>query len=364
MLIAPSRRTRPDRLRPSKNNFTGTAVKSLTRTPNTLNRFGWSRERFHSFEGCARPWKRREKEHAFVAESWSSMQTLEYFRVPRPLQPYIGMVYSGIAEPGPTRLPAMMAQLWICTFPVYWCPPRSLSVRQLPSITLMGSIMGTHTVHVHQPGRIFGIGLLPRGWAELVRVSAAELTNVAVDGASIWPDRSARLMEEIQAAGHWPAQAERLIQFVQELLQTTRSSDDAPLIEAIDNWLGRWRPVEELSHRLGYSSRQVERITARTHGGPPRLLAARQRALRSASLLARAPNEREKLWHEYADQSHFIREFQRFIGGTPSGFGQDNAIGYSMFSKSWESDDEHPLAYGASSTWGWSPRKERRQHER
>ena len=75
---------------------------------------------------------------------------------------------------------------------------------------------------------------------------------------------------------------------------------------------------------LGVSARQVERLTKRIYGAPPKLLARKYRSLRAASLIGTS----QLHWSEAAgdaffDQSHFIRDFKRFTGLTPSQFQND-----------------------------------------
>ena len=64
--------------------------------------------------------------------------------------------------------------------------------------------------------------------------------------------------------------------------------------------------------------RQLERLTKRYYGLPPKTLARKYRALRAASALARGEDLTDcDIANSFYDQSHLIREVKRFAGLTP-----------------------------------------------
>jgi AraC-like DNA-binding protein len=93
-------------------------------------------------------------------------------------------------------------------------------------------------------------------------------------------------------------------------------------VSAIGRWAnGETHDIEDLAATLGVSARTAERLCAAACGLPPRQLANRHRILRMAAVLALGIDNRRDTWTEdYADQSHFIRNFKRYVGVSPTRF--------------------------------------------
>lgn len=95
------------------------------------------------------------------------------------------------------------------------------------------------------------------------------------------------------------------------------------LIETVNKWLASsLNPdIDELYASTDYSPRQVQRLSEKYFGLPPRSLARKYRALRAAAWLAlpALSDEAEaELAEAFYDQSHMIREIQLFAGRTPA----------------------------------------------
>ena len=101
-----------------------------------------------------------------------------------------------------------------------------------------------------------------------------------------------------------------------------------PRVRTIDAWIveTNGEDVEGLATSLSMSRRSLERLTMRTHGASPKRLSAKYRSLKIAGELAVGLVEN---WRDaaaargLADQSHFIREFRRYVGVTPGKFMSD-----------------------------------------
>ena len=66
------------------------------------------------------------------------------------------------------------------------------------------------------------------------------------------------------------------------------------------------------------SDRQLARIANRYWGAPPKALARKYTALKTAShIVARDGDVPAEALHHYSDQSHIIREVRRVTGQTP-----------------------------------------------
>ena len=80
--------------------------------------------------------------------------------------------------------------------------------------------------------------------------------------------------------------------------------------------------VADLAERLDMNVRSLERLCRRAFGFPPKLLLRRQRFLRSLERFMLDPSLKwlGVLGSHYHDQSHFVRDFRRFMGMSPSDY--------------------------------------------
>jgi AraC-like DNA-binding protein len=171
-----------------------------------------------------------------------------------------------------------------------------------------------------------GAVLSPLGWARLTGLHAAEHCDAMYDAAEIlgpaWGELADRLRDMAAAEGVEPIDLVGPIE--QQLLALLQPIDPrhAAMIKETGRWLASSLdpPIEDLYRRLDYSDRQVQRLTERFFGGPPKALVRKFRALRVFSMLlspATPDAEASAVIDLYYDQSHLIREFRRFIGRTP-----------------------------------------------
>lgn len=270
---------------------------------------------------------------------------VEYAPVPADLQNTFATLHRCTLNAGARfRIPAILGQVWLTTAPLWWAAPASTAPALLPTVSLVGFTSAAFDVVPEADGMLYGCGLWPLGWAEVVRQDAGVLSDCAVPASGVWPQACGAWQRDTpQAAADegWAA----LEAFARHLIATRRPSPDAGRIAAIDAWLNSSEEADALCKALGVSPRQVARITCRTHGGPPRLIAGKWRALRAAAELGLAGNDGGAVWARYADQSHFIREFRRFIGSTPGVFSEDEAnVGRRVVADPWHVSSDHPLA--------------------
>ncbi len=196
-------------------------------------------------------------------------------------------------------------------------------LRQSPHLIATGPT--SYTGHFTTgPARIWGIGIMPLGWARLVAAPAADHADRISDGAAE-PVYSgfAPLLDGIFGMQPDPsAEAARIDAHLLALLGSCRPAPDEARIRAAHQVLiaEDIASVGEFAARLGISTRSLERLCHRTFGFPPKLLLRRQRFLRS---LARFMLDPSLTWistldSHYVDQAHFVRDFKRFMGMSPS----------------------------------------------
>jgi methylphosphotriester-DNA--protein-cysteine methyltransferase len=172
--------------------------------------------------------------------------------------------------------------------------------------------------------RLFGIGLLPLGWAELIGIPADELADDAVELASVMPPAVvARLMDQLACA----ADNQTRCRVVSDFLLARLAANRHPacwFTRLADDWLTA-TPNPQVDHLVaasGMSARSVERLTHRLYGASPKLLARKYRALGAAVRLGmgEASSWLDAAGDAFYDQAHFIREFKAFTGLTPTRF--------------------------------------------
>jgi len=175
------------------------------------------------------------------------------------------------------------------------------------------------------PTRMWGIGLLPLGWAMFVRSRASDLADRVVDGeahpafapfaslaASLFgpvPDQAGEL-DRISA--HFAGLAAPCVPRERQILALHAALVDPEVATARD-----------LAGRTGLSQRTVERIAHAFFGFTPKLLLRRQRFMRSLAQYMLDPSLRwiGALDGHYHDQAQFVRDFREFMGMTPREYG-------------------------------------------
>lgn len=169
--------------------------------------------------------------------------------------------------------------------------------------------------------RLWGVGLLPLGWAKFVRAEAALYANAVIDGEShpvLAPFRPlsatlfgaepdcdaefARIADHFLARLNQPVADEERIVAIHEALVDPEISSVAALVE-----------------RIGGTPRTVERICRRVFGFSPKVLLRRQRFMRSLAqfMLDPAIKWSGAIDGSYYDQAQFVRDCKDFMGMTP-----------------------------------------------
>jgi AraC-like DNA-binding protein len=170
------------------------------------------------------------------------------------------------------------------------------------------------------PTRLWGVGLLPLGWAKFMDLPACELANEASDGlrhrayARFVPLCHALL----GASGGEEAQAKLIGDF---FLARDRPVRSGPTIAAVHRALidPAIHSAAELARRANITQRTLERLCARYFGFTPQQLIRRQRMMRtlSAFMLADKASWSEVIDLHYTDHAHFTHEFHAFMRMSP-----------------------------------------------
>jgi AraC-like DNA-binding protein len=174
------------------------------------------------------------------------------------------------------------------------------------------------------PGRYWGIGLLPLGWARFVAARAGERADRLADVAADDALAAFRPLIDTLFAGppDRAAEARQIDALMLSLL--ARPAREEERIKAVHAALvdPAVSTVAQLSARSGLPVRSLERIAKNVFGFAPKLLLRRQRFLRSLAQFMLDPSLAwlETMDDHYHDQAQFIRDFHRFMGMTPSAY--------------------------------------------
>jgi AraC-like DNA-binding protein len=172
------------------------------------------------------------------------------------------------------------------------------------------------------PTRTVGIGVLPFGWAHLIGHPAHRFSDRIGRLDEVYPEDTPRLSEALQAAADDDALRQILDDFFLRL-DAIRPAPPALLAQAhailMDSAV---TTAHQFAARLGLSGRHVARLALDMFGFPPKLLLRRQRFIRTLDMMrSRLDEPWAKLLDEtYYDQSHFVRDFHRFMGMSPSDY--------------------------------------------
>lgn len=171
--------------------------------------------------------------------------------------------------------------------------------------------------------RIWGIGLLPLGWARFVNRPA----NLHADRIySVTDEPFLALFRQLADCvfGDSPdelAELERITAFFNRALAHDDQEDD-PRISACHAALlePEVSSVSEMAEASGLPAHTLERICRKHFGFTPRLLLRRQRFMRSLVQYMLDPSLRwiGAIDSHYHDQAQFVRDFHRFMGTSPS----------------------------------------------
>jgi len=184
--------------------------------------------------------------------------------------------------------------------------------------TLYGPTDRTRRVET-DGGTIVGIGLTPLGWLKLIDDDAAPYANRVVDLGNLLGVSGLALIDDFTNASEesWIATFGALLQSrVKEVL---REEDQ---VRAIHRALiaGTHNSATLLEQATQLTERTLFRVCIRAFGFAPKRLLRRQRFLRALDNIGQEQTQSlgGLLGDQYFDQSHFIREFRRYMGMTPS----------------------------------------------
>lgn len=203
-------------------------------------------------------------------------------------------------------------------------PRARLNDRELSGVRFGVSGPSSNPIHFWLgSAKVWGIGLLPLGWARLVDADASEFANTLHNGEThplfskfaglcdVLCNDSLSVDDQLAAICDTLAALDRPHRDEAKIIRAHRALLDEELAS-----------VADFAEQAEMSVRTLERVCLRHFGFPPKLLMRRQRFMRSltAFMLSGGKNWSDVIDAHYHDQSHFSREFRHFMGVTPTEF--------------------------------------------
>lgn len=169
--------------------------------------------------------------------------------------------------------------------------------------------------------RMWGVGILPLGWARFMRADASSCTNIVCDGTThpAFQHFSGLIDTLCNPQAGLDEQFDALVTTMAQLMRPARDEARIRRIHA-ELVAGEHASVHDLADACAMSVRTLERVCMKHFGFSPKLLMRRQRFMRSLTsfMLQRGSRWTEVIDGHYHDQAQFTREFRDFMGMNPS----------------------------------------------
>jgi AraC-like DNA-binding protein len=165
-------------------------------------------------------------------------------------------------------------------------------------------------------GAALGIRFRPGMWAQVLGVTAGELTDQTISLEDLWGARAGTLISRVAEAHSIEERARILVESAAHSVQPRTALQRA--IGYLEKRRGSVS-LDWLAQEAGLSARQFRRVAIRETGLSPKLLARILRFRHANSRAAAERGDHAGLAAEcgFTDQAHMIAEFKRFAGRTP-----------------------------------------------
>jgi AraC-like DNA-binding protein len=193
------------------------------------------------------------------------------------------------------------------------------SVQPARGIHVIGPTTGALQVRAEGPLRVFGAGITPCGWSALIGAKASTMINRVFPAEELFGAAFDGVLDRLAAQTDVAAMTAIAGALLGRLIDRGDYGSLA-FVGAVDAWLtaSESPDLDCLVTATGLSRRQVERKCNALYGMPPKLLARKYRALRTAVALASGEATLDEVIERgFYDQSHLIREVKQFTGLTP-----------------------------------------------
>ena len=193
-----------------------------------------------------------------------------------------------------------------------------------PSALFAGQMSSSISIRPTGNVRLFGVRFWPAGAFPLVRYPLSEFTDQIVEFGVACPGAGSDVENKIQDAGSFSSQVAAFETFFSEQLGL-RGEGDQITSKACEWILARQGldTVSNIAHQIGVSERRLERRFKRSVGLSPKTFSRIVRFQTVVNAVQQSSDANlldTALSFGYYDQSHLIRDFKEFSGGTPMAF--------------------------------------------
>lgn len=198
----------------------------------------------------------------------------------------------------------------------HWSSPKVLRHRTGP-VGLQGALTHPVVIDTDQKREICGVAFHPGGLTAFHDQPARRFTDTLIDAATAFGEGAETIRDALRPKTDPDQRVDRIEAFLLSHLRC-RPAEDAS-VRQLSTELARGVTVSEVRARHGLSQRRLHDLFDRRIGIRPKLFA---RIERFAAALDAMPDRR--CWSDlafaqgFADQAHFIREFQQLSGYLPS----------------------------------------------
>jgi AraC-like DNA-binding protein len=223
------------------------------------------------------------------------------------------------------------------------------TVQAMPEVYIQGPTTGSSRMSGTGTIDVLGAGLMPAGWAALVPMDASAAANRLFDAVQLLGPKVSEARAALVAEADFDARV-AIFEALLKSLMAQASPDFHDFVHQVNDWLtDSVAPhVSDLIARTGLSLSQVERRCKRYFGSPPKQLARKFRALRTAiAMTHKDANLDDILAEGYYDQSHLIREMKHFTGMTPMAFAEQPTVFNQQLAKRIELERSSTMNRGA-----------------
>jgi AraC-like DNA-binding protein len=171
------------------------------------------------------------------------------------------------------------------------------------------------------PASVVGARFHPAAARRFLDMPMDRATDARLDLTRLWPGETQPLVLEVSGTRDVGARMEAVAGFVQRRVAGT--DPDVILERCVEALAAHAMPVQAVAELAGVGRRQLERRFVHDIGISPALLA---NVFRFRRVFDEIERDSARPWTDaalaagYFDQSHFIRDFHRFVGCTPGEF--------------------------------------------
>ncbi|HEY9259849.1 helix-turn-helix domain-containing protein [Chitinophaga sp.] len=194
----------------------------------------------------------------------------------------------------------------------------------MPKVEVLGQLTKPTRLSVTKGTEVLIARIFPYANALFFPNPIAEFTNDSVDLEGVLGKESSEFYDKLIHAGTLEQKVRELDQFlIQRLRKSKKLDNKVTLLERICGHIeaeGELFNMKFLADKYGFSERYIQQLFLDHVGLTPRSFFHIQRFNRSLELVHTAEVSLTAIAYDcgYFDQAHFIKEFKKFTGLTPS----------------------------------------------